>query len=137
MLYVFGDFALDTQRCELHRSGNLIKLEPLVFHVLAYLIQHRDRAVPKREFLEQLWPQQFVSDWALTRCITEIRRALGCSGRRPQFVKTLYGNGYRFIAAVPEPLPALPLSATPRDHDALHTPTRDGAEQAETALSLL
>jgi DNA-binding winged helix-turn-helix (wHTH) protein len=114
MLYVFGDFALDTQRCELCQAGNPIKLEPLVFHVLAYLIQHRDRVVPKRDLLEQLWPQQFVSDWALTRCITEIRRALGCSGRRPQFVKTLYGNGYRFIAAVTERPPALPVGATPR-----------------------
>ena len=83
MLYVFGDFVLDTQCCELRCAGNLIKLEPLVFHVLAYLIQHRDRVVPKRELLEQLWPQQFVSDWALSRCITEIRRALGCNGRRP------------------------------------------------------
>jgi len=106
MLNVFGDFELDPQRYELHRAGTLIKLEPLVFHVLAYLIQYRDRVVPKQELLEQLWPQQFVSDWALTRCITEIRRAIGCSGRQPQFVKTLYGTGYRFIAAVTERLQA-------------------------------
>ena len=54
MFYVIGDFVLDTQRCELRRAGSLIRLEPLVFHVLAYLIQHRDRVVPKRELLEQL-----------------------------------------------------------------------------------
>src|SRR5215813_9215907 len=137
MFYVIGDFVLDTQRCELRRAGSLIRLEPLVFHVLAYLIQHRDRVVPKRELLEQLWPQQFVSDCALTRCITEIRRALGCSGRRPQFVKTLYGNGYRFIAAVTEHLPTLPASMMPSNPDALPISIGDGAEQAETALSLL
>ena len=137
MLYVFGDFVLDTQCCELRCAGNLIKLEPLVFHVLAYLIQHRDRVVPKRELLEQLWPQQFVSDWALSRCITEIRRALGCNGRRPQFVKTLYGNGYRFIAVVTERLSDLLGSTMPRNPAALHTLTRDGAEQTETALSFL
>ena len=34
MLYGFGGFELDLQRCELRQAGNLIQLEPLVLRVL-------------------------------------------------------------------------------------------------------
>jgi DNA-binding winged helix-turn-helix (wHTH) protein len=115
MIYSFGDCELDTQRGEVHRDGKLIKLEPLVFQAPVYLVQHRDRVVPKRELLEQLWPQQFVSDWVLMHCIKEIGRAIGCSGRAQPFIKTLYGNGYRVIAVVaerPQMRPIGPISAS-------------------------
>ena len=51
MLYVFGDYALDTQLYELRHASRPCKLEPQVFNVLAYLIQHRDRVVTKDELL--------------------------------------------------------------------------------------
>ena len=48
MLYVFGDYALDTQLYELRHTGQPCKLEPQVFNVLAYLIQHRDRVADRK-----------------------------------------------------------------------------------------
>jgi class 3 adenylate cyclase/tetratricopeptide (TPR) repeat protein len=131
MIYSFGDCELDTQRGEVHRDGKLIKLEPLVFYALMYLVQHRDRIVPKRELLEQLWPQQFVSDWVLTRCIKEIRRAIGCSGRAQSFIKTLYGIGYRFVAAVAERPPMLHIGATSVVPDPPHTHTLSSTEEGD------
>jgi len=117
MRYVFGDYVLDTQRAELHGAGEPIKLRRKVFQVLAYLVAHRDRVVPKQEILEHLWPDQFVGDAALKSCITALRKALGEEGRTPRFVRTLHGQGYRFVAAVEEQehlpaddaTPALPL----------------------------
>jgi DNA-binding response OmpR family regulator len=46
MVYTFGDVELDEERYELRRAGRPIRLEPKAFRILAYLIQHRDRAVP-------------------------------------------------------------------------------------------
>ena len=108
MRYIFGDYILDTQRHELHRAGAPIKLRRKVFQVLAYLLAHRDRVVPKQELLEHLWPDQFVGDEALTSCIKTLRKALGERGRTPRFLRTLHGQGYRFVAAVEvrEHLPA-------------------------------
>jgi DNA-binding response OmpR family regulator len=77
MLYVFGAYTFDTQLYELRRAGELIPLGPQVFNVLAYLVQHRQRMVPKQELFECLWPGQFVGDDALERCIQVARRALG------------------------------------------------------------
>src|SRR5918912_2366360 len=102
MLYVFGDYALDTQLYELRHTGQPCKLEPRVFNVLAYLLQHRDRVVTKDELLEQLWPGRFVSEAALTSRLMAARRAIGDRGREQRLIQTLHGRGYRFIAPVAE-----------------------------------
>ena len=49
MIYRFGDYELDGQRRELRREGSPIAIEPKVFEVLAYLLQHHERVVTKEE----------------------------------------------------------------------------------------
>jgi DNA-binding winged helix-turn-helix (wHTH) protein/class 3 adenylate cyclase len=102
MIYTFGACELHTHRGKLRYAGQLRKLEPRVIDVLTYLIRHRRRVVSKHELLDHLWPRQYVSDWAVTRCIREARKAIGCSGRTQELIKTLYGEGYQFIATVEE-----------------------------------
>ncbi len=108
MRYLFGNYVLDMQRYELHGAGVPIKLRRKVFQVLVYLLVHRHRVVSKQELFAHLWPEQFVGDATLTSCITALRKALGDDGRTPRFLRTLHGQGYRFVAAVEvqEPLPA-------------------------------
>jgi DNA-binding winged helix-turn-helix (wHTH) protein/predicted ATPase len=102
MIYAFGDYELDVPRYELRYAGKPVKLEPQVFNVLAYLIQHRDRVVTKEELLGQLWPGRFVSEATLTSRVTAARRAVGDRGREQRLIQTLHGRGYRFIASVEE-----------------------------------
>jgi DNA-binding winged helix-turn-helix (wHTH) protein/class 3 adenylate cyclase/tetratricopeptide (TPR) repeat protein len=102
MRYIFGDYVLDTQRQELHRAGEPLKLRRKVFQVLVYLLMHRERVVPKQELLAHLWPDQFVGDETVKSCLKTLRQALGERGRTPHFVRTLHGQGYRFVAAVEE-----------------------------------
>ena len=66
------------------------------------LLQHRDRVVTKHELLENLWPDQFISEVTLNHCLMVARKAIGDSGRTQRCIKTLHGRGYRFIAAVQE-----------------------------------
>jgi adenylate cyclase len=47
MQFLFEDYALDTDRRELHHRSTLISIEPQVFDVLEYLIRNRDRVVSK------------------------------------------------------------------------------------------
>ena len=102
MQYRFGDYALDTRRCELRRTGRRIPLRPKVFDVLRYLIAHRDRVIAQQELLEHLWPDQFVGDATLKSCIKEARRAVGDTGQAQRCIQTLHGRGYRFVATVAE-----------------------------------
>jgi DNA-binding winged helix-turn-helix (wHTH) protein/predicted ATPase len=104
MIYAFEAYELDVPRYELRHVGRPVKLEPQVFNVLAYLIQHRDRLVTKEEILEQLWPGRFVSEATLTSRLTAARRAIGDRGREQRLIQTVHGRGYRFIAPVEERL---------------------------------
>ena len=111
MIYVFGDYELDTRLYELRCAGQPCKLEPQVFNVLAHLIAHRDRVVTKHELLDNLWPNQFISEVTLNHRLMVARKAIGDSGRAQRCIKTLHGRGYRFIAAVQERLGSPSASA--------------------------
>jgi DNA-binding response OmpR family regulator len=82
IVYAFEDYELDVHRCELRYAGKLVKIEPQVLNVLAYLIQDRDRVVTKEELLAQLWPGRFVTVATLTSRLIAARRGVGDWGRR-------------------------------------------------------
>jgi class 3 adenylate cyclase/predicted ATPase/DNA-binding winged helix-turn-helix (wHTH) protein len=113
MFYAFGEYTLDTQLYELRRAGERIHLGPQVFNVLAYLVQHCHRVVPKQELFERLWPGQFVGDDALERCIRVVRRALGDTRPASQLIQTIRGRGYRFMAVVEVRPPEAPGTVGP------------------------
>jgi DNA-binding winged helix-turn-helix (wHTH) protein/tetratricopeptide (TPR) repeat protein len=98
----FGDCELSVERIELRRAGQIVDMEPQVFDVLAYLLRHRERVVPKNELLDQIWGNRFVSESALSSRVKSARRAVGDTGRDQRVIKTIYGRGYRFVADVSE-----------------------------------
>src|SRR5262249_31088503 len=68
------------------------------FQVLSFLIERRERVVPKEEIFASLWPDVRVTEDTLTQCITDIRRALGDDARDPRYIRTVPKIGYQFIA---------------------------------------
>jgi DNA-binding winged helix-turn-helix (wHTH) protein/tetratricopeptide (TPR) repeat protein len=99
----FGECELTVERLELRRADQVVAIEPQVFDVLAYLLRHRERLVPKTELLDEIWGDRFVSESALTSRIKSARRAVGDTGRDQRIIKTIHGRGYRFVADVAEP----------------------------------
>ena len=126
MLYTFGDYILDTARRELRRQEMPVPLESKGYQVLLYLVQNSHRLVTKDELLERVWPAVYVIDTTLARCLTLVRKAVGDSGMAQRVIKTLHGQGYRFVAPVvvqaeappdvlpPPTLTPLPLEAVQR-----------------------
>ena len=98
--YSFGDVELDTTTYELRRAGRRVPLEPQAFDVLTYLVQHRERVVPKEELMDQVWGGRFVSESAVTSRIKQARRAIGDTGEAQRLIRTVHGRGYHFVAAV-------------------------------------
>jgi DNA-binding response OmpR family regulator len=118
MIYHFGPYQLDGQRGELRCAHHPVVIEPKVFDVLVYLIEHRDRIVTKEELLEHCWAGTFVSEAALTRCLAKVRKAVEPEPAEAPVIQTRYGRGYRFVAPVTvrphEPvLPPLPPAHDP------------------------
>ncbi len=95
-----GDLEFDPALFEVRRGGVPVPLEPQAFDVLAYLVSHRDRVVPKEELMDGVWGGRFVSETAVTSRIKQVRRALGDDGHSQRMIRTQHGRGYRFVAPV-------------------------------------
>jgi DNA-binding winged helix-turn-helix (wHTH) protein/predicted ATPase len=100
MLYTFHDYVLDPQRHELRQQGVPVPLERKAYHVLVYLVQRADRLVTKRELLEAVWPEVYVNDSAVACCIGAVRQAVGDRRETQGVIRTVHGQGYRFVAPV-------------------------------------
>ena len=100
MRYTFATYVLDTQRHELRQQGVPVPLERKAYQVLVYLVQQADRLVTKRELLEAVWPAVYVDDSAVARCIGAVRQAVGDGRATQRVIRTVHGQGYRFVAPV-------------------------------------
>lgn len=101
MIYRFNGLELDTEHHELMSNNQPVVIPPKAFSVLVYLIENRDRMVPKSELLDQFWTLA-VSEAALQTTISVIRKSIdGQSGPMP-FIKTYHGRGVRFVAPLQE-----------------------------------
>jgi DNA-binding winged helix-turn-helix (wHTH) protein len=102
LIYLFGDFILDPDRCELRRGSSPVAIEPQVFDLLAYLIRHRERVVSRDELIESIWGGRIVSESALSTRINAVRSAIGDSGTLQRLIKTVPRRGIRFVGDVRE-----------------------------------
>src|SRR5215510_3946014 len=101
-IYLFADFTLDVNEHRLLRESEEIYLQPRTFETLVYLIEHHGHLATKKELLDALWADTFVTENALSRCIKEVREALGDDAHEPRYIKTVPRVGYKFIAEVEE-----------------------------------
>jgi DNA-binding winged helix-turn-helix (wHTH) protein/pimeloyl-ACP methyl ester carboxylesterase len=100
--YRIGAYELDISRVELRRNGETLPIPPLVFEVLRYLVEHRDRVVPKGELLDELWGHRFVSESTLATRIKGARKLLGDDGQSQSMIRTVRGRGYQFVGPLDE-----------------------------------
>ena len=103
-VFAFGSFEADEALRELRREGRPVEIQPTPLRLLMYLLQNRERVIPKDELLDRVWSDTTVSDGVLFTALKEIRRALGDDGSRQRVIQTLRGRGYRLIAPVEERL---------------------------------
>lgn len=96
----FENCLIDLHRRELRCAGEIVHTRAKVFDILRYLIENRDRVVSRDELMTACWPGLTVSDTTLSTSVLGVRRAIGDDVAKPRFVKTLRGQGFRFIADV-------------------------------------
>src|ERR1700732_3810240 len=98
MIYQFGPFELDIATVELRNVDKTFCLEPQVFALLALLVENRERLVSKEEIIDKVWDGRVVSDAAVASRVKSVRQALGDTGKSQRFIRTIHGQGYRFVA---------------------------------------
>ena len=96
----FDRFVLDADRRSLTADGLPIPVSARGYDILALLIRRRDRVVGRDEIMEEVWRGAIVEDSNLAVQISTLRRLLGERQGGTQFILTVQGRGYRFIAPV-------------------------------------
>jgi TolB-like protein/DNA-binding winged helix-turn-helix (wHTH) protein len=96
--YSFLGFVLDLRRSRLTHGAKEIPLRPKTFTVLHHLVENADRLVSKDELISAVWGNVVATDESLTRCISELRQAIGDCER--EIIKTISRRGYFFSVPV-------------------------------------
>jgi DNA-binding winged helix-turn-helix (wHTH) protein len=98
--YRFGPFAADTASGRLYHGTREVPLTPKSFRVLSVLLRMQGQLVSREELFHQVWPDTFVEANNLARNISMIRKALHDCDPDHEYIVTVTGRGYRFVAPV-------------------------------------
>jgi DNA-binding winged helix-turn-helix (wHTH) protein/TolB-like protein/Tfp pilus assembly protein PilF len=98
--YEFGPFRLDPHGRRLLRDGLPVVLTPKVFDTLLVLVEHHGRSLSRSELIAKIWPETVVGEHNLNQCIAVLRKVLDDNPRQPNYIATLPGRGYSFVAEV-------------------------------------
>ena len=93
----FGPYSLGGVPDSLKCGPDPIKLRPMSLRVLRYLSERPGRFISKEELLKEVWTGRVISDSGLRLCVGEIRVALNDDAKKPHYLETIIGEGYRFL----------------------------------------
>ena len=95
----FGQFVLDTGHFQLFAESDPVHLEGRAMQLLMLLVEHAGKIVTREQIADYLWGKDvFVdSEQGINTAIRKVRVALGDGTKRPRFVQTVVGRGYRFL----------------------------------------
>jgi len=102
----FGkDFELDLRPRRLRRGSHVLKLERIPLEILILLLEHRGEIVSRETIVTRVWGNDVFldTDNSVRGAIRKLRQALKDDPEAPQFIQTITGQGYRFIAPILAP----------------------------------
>ncbi|MEJ7699516.1 MAG: transcriptional regulator [Pyrinomonadaceae bacterium] len=101
--FTFADFELDAAKRLLLKQGKAVSLNSKTFDLLLTLVENRGQVLSKEDLLNKVWTDQFVEENNLTVQISALRKIFGEKKGEHQFIVTVPGKGYKFVADVQTP----------------------------------
>jgi DNA-binding winged helix-turn-helix (wHTH) protein len=123
--FEFGRFRVLRRQRRLLADGVPVELGTRAFDILMVLLEADGALITKEELLSRVWPGIFVEQDNLKLHISTLRKALG---EDRDFIRTDFGRGYRFVAAVhsttvaPEYVPVLGVTRSHNGWNAASPP---------------
>lgn len=91
------DFTIDIAHHSIIRHGIAVRLTPIEWRIVEFLVRHPGRLVTQRQLLQSVWGQTFIEETNYLRVhMTHIRRKLEPDPARPRYFHTEPGLGYRY-----------------------------------------
>jgi DNA-binding response OmpR family regulator len=96
-VYHFGDFTLDTARCELRKGRSVIDLKPLEYRLLAAFLRREGRVLSRQKLLDEVWGRDtHVTERVVDNQVTNLRKKIERDPEHPRYLISIRGQGYRF-----------------------------------------
>lgn len=105
MKWGFEDYTLDKEAFEIRKGEEPLAAEPQVLSLLILLIENRGKLLKKDDIIDAIWAGRAISDAALSSRVKSARQLIGDNGKDQRLIKTVYGNGLRFVGEVTEQKP--------------------------------
>jgi Tol biopolymer transport system component/DNA-binding winged helix-turn-helix (wHTH) protein len=99
-VYEFGPFHLDATKRALLKEGEPLKLFPKEFDTLLALVERSGELLEKDDLMRTVWHDAIVEESNLTTNISHLRKILGETRDKHDYIVTVPGRGYRFVAGV-------------------------------------
>jgi DNA-binding winged helix-turn-helix (wHTH) protein/Tol biopolymer transport system component len=120
IVYEFGEYRLDCGRFELLRNGKALRVERKPMELLILLASRQGQLVMRAEIAERMWSSEVFVDTehGINTAVRKLRHLLRDDADEPNFIQTVTGMGYRFVApvsvlAASTAAPAQPVDVTP------------------------
>lgn len=90
----FDKISVDLKSGIVSRDGHSERLKAMEYKVLTYMLNNKNRIIPKDEFFEKVWETEFVGYVTLNVHVRHLREKLEENPKEPKFIKTVWGVGF-------------------------------------------
>ncbi|MCK4551841.1 MAG: response regulator transcription factor [Tenericutes bacterium] len=93
----FKDLVIDEESYEVFYNNEKIELTAKEFQILNYLSSHPNRVYTKEQLFNHVWGFDYYGDMnTVTVHIRKIREKIEINSKKPRYIKTVWGVGYKF-----------------------------------------
>lgn len=92
-----NDLIMDFEHREVHKKGELLALTPSEWKILSALIRHPKKVYTRNELIELVFAPDFDGyERVIDTHIKNLRKKVEDDPKKPVYVKTIHGLGYKF-----------------------------------------
>lgn len=92
---VIRGLSIQLKSRRVHLNGDLIKLTPTEYKILALLAKNRGVVLPPETIYEAVWQQPFLdSESTVMFHISKLREKIEINPKKPMYLKVVWGQGY-------------------------------------------
>lgn len=95
-IYKVDDLVIDDTQRKVTVEGRSVRLTPIEYKILRFLVQQRGKVFSNRQIYENIWHMQAIgADNTIAVHIRHIREKIEKNPKEPRYLKVVWGNGYK------------------------------------------
>ncbi|MCR4764327.1 MAG: response regulator transcription factor [Lachnospiraceae bacterium] len=99
-VYRVGGLKIDDDAKEVQVDGETVKLTPIEYQILLFLLRNKGKVFSIEQIYEQIWNEDAIgADNTVAVHIRHIREKIEINPKEPRYLKVVWGVGYKIEAA--------------------------------------